>query len=380
MVVGLFLSVLISLRLGDYHGNPAGFLLFGHDFIRFSHPPAGAPILTASGYDGQGYWIQANDPLLLHDSTVANMIGALPGYHFQRVAYPALAFLLAAGQQGALPWALLTVNILAVLGITAAFSVYARSRGWSTWWALAIGLMPGLLMPALRDLTDTLAIATMVGGLVAWRSNRRWLAGGLLSLAVLSREPMTVAVVAVALDAAAQCWRARGERVSLRRIAAFAAPVVLLPAVAFVGWQLYLHVRLGSVPVAAGQPALAVSQPIGVAPFHDFVDEIRRALRADAPLVELWELVYIALVLAGMGVSLTLLRRRPTAAGISAVLLGAILTVVIFGDQWGVARYSAPMFGALLLVGLEWRSRAALTICAAAAAMSIFIPFVATGL
>lgn len=295
-----------------------------------------------------------------------------PGYHLQRPVYPALAFVLAAGQRDALPWTLLGLNVAAVLAITGGFAVYARRRGWSCWWALAIGLMPGLLMPTLRDLTDTLAIATMLGGLLAWESGRRWWAAAILAVAVLAREPMALAVVAIAIDAGGRWWRTRREPAALRRAGRHAWPAVVVPGAAFVGWQAYIHFRVRSGGAAASPPVLP--------PFKDFVDEVRSAINNESPFVALWDIIYLGLVLAGMGAALALVRRGTMAAGVAAVLFAVNLTVIVFGDQWGDTRYSAPMFAALLLVGLERRSRPAIGICVAVAAMSLFVPAVATGL
>jgi hypothetical protein len=74
------------------------------------------------------------------------------------------------------------------------------------------------------------------------------------------------------------------------------------------------------------------------------------------------------------------LARRGSAAGVAALLFAATLTMISFGDQWGITRYSAPLFAMLLLSGLEQRSRVAVGICAAASATSMFLPWVITGL
>ena len=84
--------------------------------------------------------------------------------------------------------------------------------------ALVIGLMPGLLMPTLRDLTDTVAIAAGLAGLLAWRCERRWWAAGLLTVAVLSREPMSIVAAAIAIESGVCSWRARRQSGAVRRI------------------------------------------------------------------------------------------------------------------------------------------------------------------
>lgn len=375
-VVVLVLALLVGTRLASYHGDPAGFIVFGHQYEQYTHPPAGAPANSPIGYDGQFYWIEARDPLLLHRSTFSDMTGPGAGYHFQRPAYPALAFLLALGQIAALPWTMLLVNLLAVVGITAAFAFYCHRRGWSSWWALVIGLMPGLLMPTLRDLTDTLALATALAGLLAWYSQRRWWAAGLLTVAVLSREPMLVVPVAIAAEAAISLWGSRPRRARLGAIVARAWPPVVLPVAAFGAWQAYIHLHS---PVIAGAAKAGATSPLLLPSFSGLADRVRLLLSGTPPLIATWEVVYLVLVVAAALTAL-LLVRRGRAAGIGALLFAGTLVLIQFGDQWGLTRYTAPLFAMLLLVGLERQSRLAKTICVAATGMSLFLPWLIVGL
>jgi hypothetical protein len=376
LAVAVVLGLLIVSRLAIYHGDAAGFVLFGHHSAQYTHPPAGAPVKSRFGYDGQFYWIQANDPLLLHQSTLVDLHATNPNYGMQRVAYPALAYLLAAGRRGALPWSLLAVNVLSVLAITAAFAVYARRRGWSGWWALAIGLTPGLLMPSLRDLSDPLAVAAMLGGLLAWQGGRPWLAGGLLTVAALAREPMLIAAVAIGADVTWRSLRVRRDHAAVKTLVRRAWPPVVIPLVSYAGWQVYIHGRYSAGAAATSKPVLP--------PFRDFVNEVRVALHAGVPTAGMWDLVYVALMLAGIGAAIALLIRsfrcgQARVAAVAAVLFAAVLTVIVFGDQWGDTRYSAPLFAALLLGGLELRSRSALAVCAAVTAMTVVMPLALTG-
>jgi len=101
------------------------------------------------------------------------------------VAYPALAGALSLGSDGALPWTLLGLDVLAVLALSAGAAAFLRAEGRSGWWALAIGLSPGLMLALLRDLSDPVATAAGLGGLMAWHHRRRGIATALLTLAVL---------------------------------------------------------------------------------------------------------------------------------------------------------------------------------------------------
>ena len=367
LAITVLFAIVIAGRLDTYHGNATGFVLFGKRWVQFTQPPRAALINSPDGYDGQFFYIQAKDPLLLHDSTVAGFRGANEAFRMQRVAYPALAWLLAAGQRSAIPWSLLAINILAVLGITGAFAFYARRRGWSGWWALAVGLLAGFLTATLRDLSDPLAVAGMLGGLMMWQRGRQWWAGGLLTLAVLAREPMILAVVAIAADTAWRSLRPGHAPRALSQAVRDVWPAVILPATAFVAWQAYVDVRYGG---NAASTSLAF-----LPPFEGLIDEVRHALAAPSRRSTAWDLGYLSLMAAGIAAAIALVWQKVTVAGLAALLFGLSLLVLVFGDPWSYTRLSAPMFAALLLAGLEQRHRVALAICVAGAAMTAVVPF-----
>jgi len=375
LVVGAFLALLLATQLAAYHGHVSGLVIFGHHQVADTHPPVGTPILSPEGYDGQLYWIQAHDPLLLHRSTIASLAHAYPGYFLQRPAYPALAFLLAVGHASVLPWSMLAINVICLLALTVAVSRWAVANGRSPWWGAVIGLTPGLLMPVLRDLSDVLAVTAMLGGLLAWRVNRRWTAAGLLSVAVLAREPMTVAVVAITVEAIAQGWSACHEPGTFRHAVRRSWPTIVLPTLMFAGWQIYIHIAVQRAGVGAAQ--------LGASPVPSlagYAGELHTIFAAPLSAYSLWDLVYLGLMAAGSIVALTRLRHGVNALSVSAVLFAAVLVVIVFGDPWGEARYSAPLFGALLLSGLERRSRSLVALCSAVAGMGVVAPLFIPGL
>jgi hypothetical protein len=369
LIVAVVLALVIGSHLGAYGGRLTGFIQFGSNFAGATHPPAGALITSPLGYDGQFFYVQALDPLLLHDSTVSSLHAGGAGFRMQRVAYPALAFLVAAGQPGAIPFALLAVNVLVLLALTAGFAIYAHRRGWSTMWAVAIALLPGMLLATARDLSDPLATASVLAGLLAWRSGRRWPAALALTVAVLTREVMMVLVVAVAVEAAARAWRAREVPGAWRRIASRSWPVLLLPPAAFAAWQAYITGRYGG---RVGGADLSL-------PLMNLVHEVRGSIHNGPPLAAAWDLVYVVLILAAAVAALMSLRRRVTitSAGACALALGVLVPVL--GDVWSDTRLSAPLFAVLLVDGLQRGDRRSVLISTTAAAMTVLLPFAVPG-
>jgi hypothetical protein len=367
-VVACALAVVIGLRAGKVGNDITGFVLFGRTFVQYTHPPPGAYVSPDPGYDGQFFWIQAKDPLLLGDATVTNMRKAGAAFRLQRMAYPTLAFVLAAGEQSALPWTLLAINVIAILALTMGFALFARSRGWSGWWAVAAGLLPGLVAATLRDLSDPLAVASMLGGLMMWQSGRRGWAAGLLTLAVLAREAMLLALAAVAVEVAVEWWRSRGEAGALGLAVRKAWPVVAIPLVAFVAWQVYVDARYGGNAAATSSGFLP--------PFVGLKRELHNAAHASSRLTRAWDFAYLGLMVLAIGVALALAWRRVTVASAAAALFALSLLVLVFGDGWSYSRLSAPVLGALLLCGLgertqSWRLLSARTLCVLTAAMTV---------
>jgi hypothetical protein len=366
LLVAVVLLFIVGPGLVAYGGNPTGFVRFGQEWVRDTHPPAGAVIDTKTGYDGQYFWALARDPLLLHHSTIAGFHDA--GFRLQRIAYPALAYALAAGQESALPWTLLGLNVIVVVSITLAFSAYARRRGWSGWWGLVVGLLPGLQFATMGDMSDALAVALMLGGLMAWQSGRRWYAAGLLAVAALAREPMLLAVAAIAVDAGARWYPRRSQPGALGRAIRTVWPVVVGPTALYLAWQGYVHLRHGTGTSAPGTAFQA--------PFTGLFDEAQRALAGNLNAAGVWDLAYLALIVGGIATAFVLLRRGITAPAVAALLFGLVLLVLTFGNDWSYTRLSAPLFAALLLGGLERRTPPAIAVCSAVGALGALVPFV----
>jgi hypothetical protein len=360
-IVAVLFGVVIGNRLTTYQGNATGFVLFGKHFRRDVHPPKGARIGSPYGYDGQFFYLQATDPLLLKDSTVNGFRRANEAFRMQRMAYPLLAFVFAGGQVDAIPWSMVTVNLLAVLAVTVGFALYARRRGWSGWWAVGVGLLTGFLSATMRDLSDPVAVASALAGLIAWQERRRFTAAGLLTVAVLAREPMVLAVAAIALEALIVWWRTR------RPTLAEAWPAIVIPVLVFVAWQVYIDARYGGNAASTSGAFLP--------PFVGVVRELRHAV--DDPLRRdtAWELAFLGLMMVGILASLRLAWHSLSAPAIAAGLSGVSLLVLVFGDPWSYSRLSAPMFTALLLAGLERRDRIALAICLTGAVLTVAAPF-----
>jgi hypothetical protein len=365
LVVAVALAGLIATRLETYGGHVSGFVDFGQRYVGQTRPQPGSLVYSHGGYDGQFFYLQAHDPLLLHDNTVAAMRAARQAFRMQRMAYPALAFLLAGGSSAGIPFALLAVNVLVLLALAGFFAAYAIRRGWSVLWVIVLVLMPGLLMPVVRDLSDTLATGCVLAGVLLAQSGRRWPAAAALTLAVLTRESSIAIVLALAVELGIRAWRARSEPGGWRLVLRGGWPIFAVPAVAFGVWQAYVALRYGGLVGTsnAGFPGL------------NLVREVRWSI-ARGPIftTAAWDVAYVGLIVAGVVAALTSLRRGITMPGLAACAAALGLLLPTLGDPWSDTRVSAPLFALLLVDALQRGRRATLALCAAVTGMTLLIP------
>ena len=351
-----------------YGGNLTGFVEFGHSFAHATNPPSGSLVSSPSGYDGQFFYVQAHDPLLLHHSTVKAMRATGEGFRAQRLGYPALAALGRRRPARRDPVRLLAVNVVLLLAGAAAFAVYARRQGWSTMWAAAIALMPGMLLATERDLSDPLAMVGLISGLLLWRAGRRWPAALGLTVAVLTREVAMLAVVAVAAEAGMRGYQARGTPGAWRAIASQVWPVIVIPSAIFAAWQGYLIARFGG-PIGGAGLSL---------PLVNLLQELQGSFRYYLPTA-LWDLALVLLIIAASWAALRSLRRHPTVINAAACALALGVLVPTLGDVWSDSRLCAPLFVLLLIDGLHQRLRYAVVIGGAAAGLTFLLAFMVPG-
>jgi hypothetical protein len=284
----LVARVIVRLR-----GNVSGLSLIGDVFAYRWELPRGVEVQGYLGYDGQFYYRMARNPANLAWSAYG--IGFDAWYRLVRIGYPALAWLGSAGQVPALPWALVVINVLSIGAIAVLGGVFAREAGRHALWGLLLASYFGLATSVARDLTEPLAAACLLGGILAYRHRHLLVAAGLFAFAGLTRETALVAPMALAVIRlyAMVRRRARPGREDL---------VWLIPALVFVAWEVVLRFATGVIPIFqdsgknAGAPFAAAVMAIG----HNFGDVIRLVPGAPGAII-IWDLEF--LVLAGFAVA-----------------------------------------------------------------------------
>jgi hypothetical protein len=253
------------------HGRISRFILVGRHFATPSQLPHGMPVAKTYGYDGQFFYRLAINPLNLHHTAYG--ITMDQPYRFMRIGYPALTWLVSAGQHALVPVMLVAVNIAAIGALGWLGARFALDGGRH---ALAGLLVPGyfgLVTSLSRDTAEPLAAACLLAGLLAIRSRRPVLAACFLAYGALTRETVMVAVAAIAIVRV--LGLARGRVRPGRDDLAW-----VVPAVAFTAWEAVVKLATGSIPLLAdggrnaGTPLIAPLQAfrhnLGHIHLHDF--------------------------------------------------------------------------------------------------------------
>ena len=225
-------------------GHISRFILVGRHFVTPAQLPHGIAVSPTYGYDGQFFYRLALDPLNFRLTAFGITVDR--PYRFMRIGYPALTWLVSAGQHAVVPLLLVVVNVVAVGAIGFLGGVIARQAGRHALAGLLLPAYFGLITSLARDTAEPLAAACLLGGLLAIRGRRPALAAVLLAYGALTRETVMVAVAAIA---AVQVFGILARR-RPARVSGDDLPW-LVPAVAFTAWQVVVRAATGSSTVLA---------------------------------------------------------------------------------------------------------------------------------
>lgn len=332
-VVGLasmaVVAVISALALNAAGWDATVFVGFGEDAAptrEYAEDLLGEVILRPSqGHDGKYFFVQANDPLLLDPANHASVLD-LPAYRSQRMLYPLIAGGAGLFSPEVTVWGLFVVSLLALGAGTYATSRLAIVIGGSAWWGLAFGLNIGFLYSLTSDVSDVLAAALGVAGVLLLYERRHIGAIALLSASSLSREVM----ILCALGAAVWLWFEGRKKWALATLA--------VPAAIQVGWMLYISARLGPDPTGA--------RALGL-PFVGIVEAVPRWLDKPVTLAAAIGVLFL------LGVFLVRWWQTRTLLGwayIGFLPLAAILTDKVWTSVFDFTRAVAPALTAAVLV------------------------------
>ncbi len=179
-----FLALRLWVAAG---GNITEFVRAAWPYSDRAHVPPGLVVFTTDGYDGQFYYRLALDPADLRHTAFGITMDA--PFRFQRIGYPALAWLVSLGRHSWVPVALVVVNGAALTAIGVLGGILARESGRQALWGLLLAGYFGFFISLGCDLTEPVAAACLLGGVLAVRRGRPAIAGLMFAYGALTREP-----------------------------------------------------------------------------------------------------------------------------------------------------------------------------------------------
>ena len=179
----------VFLRLEFFaHGDLTRFIDTGRSFVNPTRTPRNLTIVPGGGYDGEFYYRLALDPANLHRTAFG--ITFDNASRVQRITYSTIAWLVSGGGRvAAVPWALVTVNVLGLGAIGWFSGMIARDAKRPAVYGLLVAGYFGFLFTLGSDLTEITAATFLLAGIVALRRERPILAGLLLAAAALVARP-----------------------------------------------------------------------------------------------------------------------------------------------------------------------------------------------
>jgi hypothetical protein len=246
-------------------GNITKFVRAAAPFSDRNRVPQGLFVFPSNGYDGQFYYRLALDPANLHHEAFGIILDS--PFRLQRIGYPALAWLGSLGQRSWVPVALVVVNVLALSAIGLAGGMLARDCGRHALCGLLLAGYFGFFISVGCDLTEPVAAACLLGGVLGYRRGRPVLAGLSFAYGALTRETVMIVPLAIGLTRLVT---------ALRRPAGPVRPGAgdlawCLPVIAFGGWQLVLRAATGTFILLNG---FGSNSSTGL-PFSGFIAAVR---------------------------------------------------------------------------------------------------------
>lgn len=206
--------------------------------------PTFAFVPSSGHYDGVYVYAIALDPIAQGEQ---HALLTQPAYRYRNPMYGWMSAAASLGQASWLPTVMLLINVAAFALATILVSLLAASLGRTPWLGLLVALNPGFIIALTVDTAEPIAMALIAAGVLAWLSERRWLAAVALTAAAFTREIGVAVAVGMIVYEVVAWWRARTGGPPLRALVRRLLPLAVAP-LAYAAWWGYLWARLGTWP------------------------------------------------------------------------------------------------------------------------------------
>lgn len=326
LLATLAMTVVVIIMAGS-QGGPGYFIQLGDKSraLEFAKDKLGDDVPTplADGHDGESYWLLSRDPTLSAGPELAQLLNR-PTYRAQRILYPALASPWRLGGEHALLWGLVITNLAVVAVGTYLTGAIARRVG-APLAGYLFAANPVVWLALLFDFADGLALAGLIGAVLALRRGHPGLAGAAGVVAALAKESSLFGIAGMAL---------LGRGLSLRQRVLVAVPA----GSAALLWRLYVVSR-------PGFSADAEIEEFALAPFSGFQEAWRLGWSPSGEWVH--AAMSLALIPAAVGIVAAWWRWRGSWE-LSAALPFALLVPFLSGQVLDIPVNSARAIGPAL--------------------------------
>ncbi|MHB8293148.1 MAG: AZOBR_p60025 family cell surface glycopolymer formation protein [Acidimicrobiales bacterium] len=244
---------------GPAAGRASSFVVAGSLYANPARVPRGLRVLPGSGYDGQFNYRLALDPFDLARQAFGIRFDTV--FRLQRIGYPFLAWAGSLGRASLVPYSLIALNVLALAALGALGGVLASGSGRHAAWGLLFPAYFGFAFSLSRDLSEPVAAAFLLAGIIALRRERPVIAALALTVSILTRETTALLIAALFFTKAAS-WLGNRHRASPGSLSPGSPPLLsaadaawAVPALAFGAWQLVVASAWSKLPGAADTSA-----------------------------------------------------------------------------------------------------------------------------
>ena len=357
------LFILVRLQHGGW--DPSCFVEAGDAYANASQTPQGLKVARLSdGYDGQFYYRLALNPFTRKGTDYGIGLDS-PAYWQQRILYPTLVWILTFGRPGLVPVGLILVNYLGLCIMAWCGARLARSSGLHSLWGLAFPFYPGFVLTLARDLPEIVAVSCLLATFLLLRRQRHVAAAVLMFAALMAKETSLPVLVSAGIVYFMEARRPGGVR-SLRW------PFLVLPALLYGLWQIFLLSRWGSLAFLdwrrfATFPLVELSRPMSIALRFGIGDHILL-------FFEFYFLVAAFIVVAWSWRSSSASRHEK----VSWLLYAALATMLcehVWSKDWGFLPALSEFYaiGMLLLIGSRPSLRNAIASGSAVLWLALFL-------
>jgi hypothetical protein len=229
IAASVVLPIAVLLYLFKFKGNITGFFRIGSvlPFSPYLNPETALIYQGELGYDGQQFLTLAFDPFLTHADTIAALDN--PAFRYRRIFYPLLSHFLGLGNPQLIPYVMVGVNLLAILGLVWLISRYHCQENRPSAIALALLAIPGIWIVLAFSTADLLNSFFLISAFYCYTSKRPILTALAITIACFTRE--TSLIFAFSLGVIS-IWEKRPKQTTLILLS-------VLPALLWNGYLIF---------------------------------------------------------------------------------------------------------------------------------------------